>query len=132
MISLKGPIDYSKSTIYTFIDEDQLCPHCGGKVNHNPNDTFDMINHTIVIPSKRVEGVKWIRRCPPKSWNVLMLLLDNIGKFLSTERIHAACFDYAVDNGIVTVTIGAIRKNLQGSPYFIETHYGVGYRLLRQ
>jgi len=42
-----------------------------------------------------------------------------------------SCFDEEVDSGIVTVQIGVVRKLLSGTEYFIETKYGLGYRLLR-
>jgi DNA-binding response OmpR family regulator len=128
MLSLKTNI------VYPFVKEEprlEICPHCGGNLKHDPDDTFNFEMHQIRIKSPR-SGVVWIRSVPPKTWSVLEFLLKHIGQFRSTERVHIACFSEEVDTGIVTVQVGALRKLLQGSPYEIETKYAIGYRLLRK
>lgn len=141
MISIRSAIAYPKSSapviveeVFTPEQEDtvRICPHCGATIDHNPDDTFNFAAHTIIVRSKRMPGLIWERRLGPKSWHVLMFLLDRIGKFMSTERVMMACFDEEVDNGIVTVQVGEIRKALSGSNYYIETRYKSGYRLLRK
>jgi DNA-binding response OmpR family regulator len=113
-------------------EEIKICPHCGGNIAHDPNDTFDFTDHIIIAQSRRIEGVSFRRHVPPKTWNVLLYLLKSIGQWRSTERIWTTCFDEDVDSGIVTVQIGLLRKFLQGTNYEIETQYGAGYRLLRK
>ena len=132
MISLRSNFPTARLVDLQPKDELTICPHCGGNIAHDPNDTFDFINRQILAASRRVEGVTFRRHVPPKTWNVLMYLLDSIGKWRSTERIWMACFDEDVDSGIVTVQIGLVRKLLQGTEYEIETQYGAGYRLLRK
>jgi DNA-binding response OmpR family regulator len=113
-------------------EEIKICPHCGANIEHDPDDTFDFTNRQIIAKSRRIEGVVFKRHVPPKTWKVLVYLLESIGKWRSTERIWMTCFDEDVDSGIVTVQIGLVRKLLQGTEYEIETQYGAGYRLLRK
>lgn len=113
-------------------EELKVCPHCGGDLKQSADNTFNFQTHEIVIRSRRSESRLWRRPVQPKTWSLLEYLLQNIGKFRSTEQVHMVCFDEEVDTGIVTVQVGALRKLLDGTPYFIETKYGVGYRLLRR
>ncbi len=139
MMSIRGLVNY-QSNVLTIerpepakpsVAEIEVCPHCGGSLRYDPNDTFNLIEHKVLVRSRRVPGLVWERPATPKAWNLLMFLLKNMGKFLSTERVLMSCFDEEVDSGIVTVQIGVIRKLLSGTEYFIETKYGLGYRLLR-
>lgn len=135
-MSIRGPINYDSFLGGSFLPSKvenygNICPHCGRDTRSKPNEVFDFTQREIIIRSRRFSGVTWRRHVAPKTWEVLMFLLKHNGAYITNERILMACFGEDVDGGAVVVHITNLRKLLEGTIYYIETKYALGYRLLQ-
>ncbi|AOT72880.1 response regulator transcription factor [Geosporobacter ferrireducens] len=66
-----------------------------------------------------------------REFQLLLYMLDNIGKVLTREQIFDAVWgiDYS-DIGTVTVTIKNLRDKIEDGSKIIKTVWGVGYKLV--
>ncbi|MBQ9828502.1 MAG: response regulator transcription factor [Lachnospiraceae bacterium] len=72
----------------------------------------------------------------PIEYNLLCLLAKNTGKVLTHTYITQSIWGRSWDNDIASlrVFIVGLRKKLEsapGSPQYIQTHIGIGYRMIR-
>lgn len=72
----------------------------------------------------------------PIEYRLLCLLAQNVGKVLThtfiTQKIWGRCWDN--DTASLRVFMATLRKKLEskpGSPQYIQTHIGVGYRMMK-
>ena len=66
-------------------------------------------------------------------YRILLELMKSRGKVVSREKLMEALWqtDFFVDENALTVNVGRLRKKLEaaGLTDFIETKFGVGYRI---
>ena len=72
----------------------------------------------------------------PMEYKLLCLLSHNVGKVLTHTFITQKIWGSSRDNDIASLRVfmATLRKKLEGepnSPQFIQTHIGVGYRMMR-
>ena len=72
----------------------------------------------------------------PMEYKLLCLLSRNVGKVLTHTFITQKIWGSSRDNDIASLRVfmATLRKKLEGepnSPQFIQTHIGVGYRMMR-
>ncbi len=72
----------------------------------------------------------------PSEYKLLCLLCKNVGKVLTHTYITQQIWGRSWDNDVASLRVfmAALRKKLEkepGSPQYIQTHIGVGYRMLR-
>ena len=72
----------------------------------------------------------------PSEYKLLRLLCKNVGKVLTHTYITQQIWGRSWDNDVASLRVfmATLRKKLEkepGSPQYIQTHIGVGYRMLR-
>ena len=72
----------------------------------------------------------------PMEYKLLVLLSKNVGRVLTHTYITQNVWGHSWDNDIASlrVCMATLRKKLEaapGSPQYIQTHVGIGYRMLR-
>ena len=72
----------------------------------------------------------------PIEYKLLCLLSKNVGKVLTHRYITRQVWGSSWDNDIASLRVfmASLRKKLEGrqsSPQYIQTHVGVGYRMMR-
>ena len=72
----------------------------------------------------------------PIEFKLLTLLSKNVGRVLTHNYITQKIWGTNSDNDIASLRVfmATLRKKLEskkGSPQFIQTHIGVGYRMLK-
>lgn len=72
----------------------------------------------------------------PSEYKLLCLLCKNVGKVLTHTYITQQIWGRSWDNDVASLRVfmATLRKKLEkepGSPQYIQTHIGVGYRMLR-
>ena len=72
----------------------------------------------------------------PIEYKLLCLLARNIGKVLTHKFITQSIWGSSWENDVVSLRVfmATLRKKLEsapGSPQYIQTHIGIGYRMLR-
>ena len=72
----------------------------------------------------------------PIEYKLLRLLAKNVGKVLTHTYITKEIWGSSWDNDIASLRVfmATLRKKLESapnSPQYIQTHIGVGYRMLR-
>lgn len=94
------------------------------------NDTFtldglfiDFSAHIVKVNEEKIS-------LSPKEYDLLVYLIENIGKVLSREQIlrKVWSFDYFGDDRTLDTHIKLLRKNLKEYSKYIVTLRGVGYR----
>lgn len=74
---------------------------------------------------------------PPKEFGVLLLCAENQGRILTKRRIYEAVWgeEYVYDDSTIMAVISRLRKKIEedpGSPRYIQTVKGVGYRFSKE
>lgn len=74
---------------------------------------------------------------PPKEFDLLLFLAKNQGKILTKQRIYEAVWGeaYVYDDSNIMAIISRLRKKIEenpGSPRYIQTVKGIGYRFNRE
>ena len=86
--------------------------------------SLDTGSNTLTVNGDAVELSK-------NEYRVLLLLMKNIGKVVSREKLMDDLWatDSFVDDNTLTVNVGRLRKKLEsaGLDDFIKTRFGVGY-----
>ena len=72
----------------------------------------------------------------PSEYNHLCLLCNNVGKVLTHTFITQQIWGRSWDNDVASLRVfmATLRKKLEkepGSPQYIQTHIGVGYRMMK-
>ncbi len=72
----------------------------------------------------------------PSEYKLLCLLCKNVGKVLTHTFITQQIWGRSWDNDVASLRVfmATLRKKLEkepGSPQYIQTHIGVGYRIMR-
>lgn len=72
----------------------------------------------------------------PSEYKLLCLLCKNVGKVLTHTFITQQIWGRSWDNDVASLRVfmATLRKKLEkepGSPQYIQTHIGVGYRMMR-
>lgn len=85
-------------------------------------------------------GCAWLNdselHTTPIEYKLLCLLAKNVGKVLTHTYITQKVWGSSWDNDVASLRVymASLRKKLEaapGSPQFIQTHVGVGYRMLK-
>lgn len=87
----------------------------------------DLAGHTVTLGGAPV-------RLTPTEWQVLEVLLRNPGKLVTRQTLLAEIWgsSHVTDTGYLRLYIAQLRKKLEpepGSPRFLLTESGMGYRL---
>lgn len=74
---------------------------------------------------------------PPKEFDLLLLCAKNQGKILTKRRIYEEVWgeEYFYDDSNIMAVISRLRKKIEenpGSPKYIQTIKGIGYRFSRE
>lgn len=72
----------------------------------------------------------------PNEYKLLILLSQNVGKVLTHTFITQRIWGHSWDNDVASLRVymATLRKKLEpqpGGPQYIQTHIGVGYRMLK-
>ncbi len=91
-----------------------------------------------IDPGERsVRTAKGICELLPKEFDLLLLLAKNQGKVLTKQRIYEEVWkeEYVYDDSNIMAVISRLRKKIEehpGSPRYIQTVKGVGYRFNKE
>ncbi len=103
---------------YSFGESSPVLEHRGAMLNTGDN--------SLTYQGKQVSLSK-------NEYRILLELMKSRGKVVSRERLMEALWqtDSFVDENALTVNVGRLRKKLEaaGLTDFIETKFGVGYRI---
>lgn len=108
-----------------------LATRSGGEITHYENGelSIDFDAGCVYLGGNEVH-------LTPTEYKVLCLLARNTGKVLTRNYILKEVWGEACEADIPTlrVTMATLRKKIEveGEPGFIQTHIGIGYRLLRK
>ncbi len=99
--------------------------------------TFDFDGLTIDFNSRSIHAVNGDYELPPKEFDLLMFLAKNQGKILTKQQIYENVWgeDYVYDDSNIMAIISRLRKKIEenpGSPRYIQTVKGIGYRFNRE
>lgn len=103
------------------------------ELNHLSQHGYAVVSHEglLLDTSSRIVSVDGSEvSLSPKEYNILLYLLKNRNHIMSFEQIYTAVWNqpFVDDNATIFYHVGNLRKKL-GSPDWIESIYGVGYRL---
>lgn len=85
-------------------------------------------------------GLAWLREEPlhltPIEYKLLCLMARNVGKVLTHTYITQQVWGSGSEHNVTSLRVfmATLRKKLEsapGSPQYIQTHVGIGYRMLR-
>ena len=103
---------------YSFGESSPVLEHRGAMLNTGDN--------SLTYQGKQISLSK-------NEYRILLELMKSKGKVVSRERLMEALWqtDSFVDENALTVNVGRLRKKLEaaGLTDFIETKFGVGYRI---
>ena len=97
--------------------------------------TFDGL--TIDPDNRCVLSEKGTYELPPKEFDLLLFLARNQGKILTKQRIYEEVWGeaYVYDDSNIMAIISRLRKKIEenpGSPRYIQTVKGIGYRFNKE
>lgn len=74
---------------------------------------------------------------PPKEFDLLVFCAENQGKILTKQRIYEAVWgeEYVYDDSNIMAIMSRLRKKIEenpGSPKYIQTVKGIGYRFSKE
>ena len=72
----------------------------------------------------------------PSEYKILCLLAQNVGKVLTHTYITQKLWGKSMENDIASLRVfmATLRKKIESepnSPQYIQTHIGVGYRMMK-
>jgi len=99
--------------------------------------TFDFDGLTIDFNSRSIYGVNGSHELPPKEFDLLLFLAKNQGKILTKQQIYENVWgeEYVYDDSNIMAVISRLRKKIEenpGSPRYIQTVKGIGYRFNKE
>ena len=91
---------------------------------------------TLQIGTVNAEAVFTNGRLTPSEYKLLCLLCKNVGKVLTHTFITQQIWGRSWENDVASLRVfmATLRKKLEkepGSPQYIQTHIGVGYRMMK-
>ena len=106
---------------YDFSGTSNLIEHRGAILN--------ISDATLIYEGNIVDLTK-------NEYRILQALMENRGRAVSRDMLMKRLWetDSFVDENTLTVNVARLRKKLEqepGSPQYIQTHIGVGYRMMR-
>lgn len=92
---------------------------------------------TIDYDSRAITTVNGTFELPPKEFGLLFFLAENQGKILTKRQIYEEVWgeEYVYDDSNIMAVISRLRKKMEenpGSPKYIQTVKGVGYRFSKE
>lgn len=98
---------------------------------------LDFDGLSIDMDDRTITTVNGTFEIPPKEFDVLLLLARYQGKILTKQRIYEEVWkeEYCYDDSNIMAIISRLRKKLEedsGSPRYIQTVKGIGYRFNRE
>ncbi len=92
--------------------------------------TIDMDSRSVVTQNGTFE-------LPPKEFDLLLFCAKNQGKILTKQQIYEEVWGepYVYDDSNIMAIISRLRKKIEpdsGSPYYIQTVKGIGYRFNKE
>ncbi|MDW2797744.1 response regulator transcription factor [Clostridium boliviensis] len=91
----------------------------------------------IDIDNRSVTTKNGTFELPPKEFDILLFCAKNQGKILTKQQIYEEVWgeDYVYDDSNIMAIISRLRKKIEpdsGSPMYIQTVKGIGYRFNRE
>ena len=91
----------------------------------------------IDLESRSIVTINGTFELPPKEFDLLLFFAKNQGKILTKQRIYEEVWgeEYCYDDSNIMAIISRLRKKLEensGSPKYIQTIKGVGYRFNKE
>ena len=91
----------------------------------------------IDLESRSIVTINGTFELPPKEFDLLLFFAKNQGKILIKQRIYEEVWgeEYCYDDSNIMAIISRLRKKLEensGSPKYIQTIKGVGYRFNKE
>ena len=91
----------------------------------------------IDLESRSIVTINGTFELPPKEFDLLLFFAKNQGKILTKQRIYEEVWgeEYCYDDSNIMAIISRLRKKLEensGSPKYIQTINGVGYRFNKE
>ena len=91
----------------------------------------------IDLESRSIVTINGTFELPPKEFDLLFFFAKNQGKILTKQRIYEEVWgeEYCYDDSNIMAIISRLRKKLEensGSPKYIQTIKGVGYRFNKE
>ncbi len=92
---------------------------------------------TIDMDSRSVVTQNGIFELPPKEFDLLLFCAKNQGKILTKQQIYEEVWGepYVYDDSNIMAIVSRLRKKIEpdsGSPYYIQTVKGIGYRFNKE
>ena len=92
--------------------------------------TIDLDNRTAIVHGQPIE-------LPPKEFDILLYCAQNQGRILTKQQIYEEVWKepYVYDDGNIMALISKLRKKIEpdpGTPTYIQTVKGIGYRFNRE
>ncbi len=99
--------------------------------------TFDFDGLTIDFNGRSIHAVNGDYELPPKEFDLLLFLAKNQGKILTKQQIYENVWgeEYVYDDSNIMAVISRLRKKIEenpGSPRYIQTVKGIGYRFNKE
>ncbi len=99
--------------------------------------TFNFDGLTIDFNSRSIVTVNGEFELPPKEFDLLLFLAKNQGKILTKQQIYEEVWkeEYVYDDSNIMAIISRLRKKMEknsGSPKYIQTVKGIGYRFNKE
>ena len=98
---------------------------------------FDFEGLSINLDERCVSTVNGSFELPPKEFDVLWFCAENQGKILTKQQIYEHVWgeEYVYDDSNIMAIISRLRKKIEenpGSPKYIQTIKGIGYRFNKE
>lgn len=98
---------------------------------------FDFDGLSIHPDERSVSTVNGIFELPPKEFDVLLYCAENQGRILTKQQIYEHVWgeEYVYDDSNIMAIISRLRKKIEvnpGSPKYIQTIKGIGYRFNKE
>ena len=105
-----------------------------GSINTDAVFTIDALNVDYAPVCAFLDGQEL--HLTPSEYKLLCLLCKNVGKVLTHTFIAQQIWGRSWENDVASLRVfmATLRKKLEkepGSPQYIQTHIGVGYRMMR-
>lgn len=97
--------------------------------------TFDGLE--IDLDNRSITAVNGTYELPPKEFDLLLFCAKNQGKILTKQQIYEEVWgeEYFYDDSNIMAIISRLRKKIEensGSPKYIQTIKGIGYRFNKE
>lgn len=91
----------------------------------------------IDLDNRSITTVNGTFELPPKEFDILLFCAKNQGKIMTKQQIYEAVWgeEYVYDDSNIMAIISRLRKKMEenpGSPKYIQTIKGIGYRFNRE